>query len=238
MINIDWMTNDRSQTKGGWSFEDELVSNKFKSNVIKLVHSYSPDRITLGTEINYYALNYSGGYRAFVNCFNDLKEKIYEVNPTIKVGLSFQLELLYGNHLEWEKNKTLETLDAVVPNLDYLALSTYPEQYEATTVDTNGLKYIDSICNRYKLPIGISETGISNLIPQSDRADYIKSIFKKVRSNQLEYIIWGAMIDHSGEDMWHHQLGLLNVDGSMKPDFNIWKNESETIKKNRWNFAY
>ena len=43
MINIDWQKSDRSGVNGEWNFKNENIANRFESNMIDLVKTYSPD---------------------------------------------------------------------------------------------------------------------------------------------------------------------------------------------------
>ena len=51
----------------------------------------------------------------------------------MEVGLSFQLELLYGIHKNWEPNNTLGALEAVVQNLDFIGVSSGCAQMQAAS---------------------------------------------------------------------------------------------------------
>jgi hypothetical protein len=234
MLNIDWLENNRSKTKGGgWGFENEKVKKKFKNDIIKLVKVYEPNYLTLGIEVNYYALISPEGYKSFIKTFNELKAQIKESNAVIQIGLSFQLELLYGLHKDWNQIKTLQTLDAVEKNLDYLGVSTYPDLVVSNFNESfSSMKYLDSIETTYGLPIGISETGISSKnYSKEQRIDYVTDIYQKYHNLNMKFLIWGSIIDHPRKKLWEDEIGLIESNGIPKEEFNTWKNENLKIIK-------
>jgi hypothetical protein len=235
MLNIDWMENERSGIRGGVGFDNEIVNKKFKKDIKNLVELYKPDYLTLGVEVNYYALTSPEGYKSFIKLFNELKKDINSKYPNIKIGLSFQLELLYGIHHDWKQNKTLEPLNAIVENLDYIGISTYPDVsiHNKNKSSLFSLNYLDSISNEFKKPIGVLETGISsNNFNENQRISYVKSIYKKTEDLNLKFLIWGSIIDDNSQKAWKNNLGLIDSKGNHKPEFYFWKQNNNIIINN------
>lgn len=232
MLNVDWQVNNRLGTRGGWKFGDKANKDKFISDINKLAKTYKPDYFSLGVEVNYYALTSPKDYKCFIEIFNELKNQLKILNPKMHVGLTFQLELLYGNHLGWKQNKTLETLDAIVNNLDYLGISTYPNLFISEQQELfNSCNYLDTIVNSYTLPIGISETGlITNKYSDNDRTKYVSLIYKKFNDLDLIFFVWGSIIDNPRNESWVDSIGLINSNGKPKSEFETWKIESLKIK--------
>ena len=229
MIAIDWQKVDRSGTNGGWSFEDKSTANLFKKDMMRLFKAYKPDYINLGVEVNYYALTSSEGFRAFVSVFRELKDLFKQLNPDVKVGLSYQLELLYGHHKGWDETKTLSTLDNLLGDIDYLGISTYPNMVSKIKQSDIlfSTTFIDSLTTKYSLPIGISETAVSSkLYNEEQRMTYIKTIFQKANDLNLKFVVWGSMIDGNADSHWSDKIGLLNKDGKPKNEFSLWKKEN------------
>lgn len=232
MLSVEWQDFYRTGTLGDWSFEDDSVQLEFKKDMLKLAEEYSPDYFQPGVEINYYGLIDPDGYRGFIEVFNELKTEIASNNIFTEVGLSFQLELLFGVHKEWDKNRTLETLDAVRSNLDYIGVSTYPDEYYKSETDVSGsLRYLDSLCMYYQNPVIISETAVSSLKFKSEtRRHYQNLLFNKAKELEIEALIWGSMIDDKKLSGWQYCTGLLNSDGTPKEDFENWVFKSSEIK--------
>lgn len=229
MLAIDWQNPDRSGTNGGWSFEDEATAKLFKKDMIRLVNAYNPDYVNLGVEVNYYALTSSDGFRAFASVLRELKVEMKQLKPDVKVGVSFQLELLYGNHNGWNKTNTLATLDNLLGDIDYAGISTYPnmvtEQKQSCILFST--LYLDSLTTKYSFPLGISETAASSkLFNEEQRKTYVKTIFQKASNLNLKFVIWGSMIDGNADSHWSDKIGLLNKDGKPKSEFSLWKNEN------------
>ncbi len=234
MIAIDWQKVDRSGTNGGWSFEDEATANLFKKDMIRLLNAYNPDYFNLGVEVNYYALTSSEGFRSFASVFRELKEELKKNKPELKVGLSYQLELLYGHHNGWDETNSLTTLDNLLGDIDYLGISTYPNmvsEHKQSDVLFSTL-FLDSISIKYSLPIGISETAVSSKqFDEEQRKSYVKTIFQKASDLNLKFVIWGSMIDGNGDNVWSDKIGLLSNDGKPKDEFSLWKKENLNFYK-------
>ncbi len=230
MINVDWLNNDRKGTSGGWSFDNEEVKSQFTKDIYSLVKLYKPQNLTLGVEVNYYAITSTKGYKAFVEVFNSIKDSLKKTNPKLKVGLSFQLELLYGVDKERMSGKTLQPLNTIVKNLDYIGVSTYPDLYGSySEYQFKSLNYIDSLVYNYNKPIGITEIGISSTnFNDTQRMAYIDFAFSKM--SNLSFIIWGSMIDDKKNESWMDRIGLLNPDGSPKIEYQKWLNNINTLK--------
>ncbi len=234
MIAIDWQKINRSGTNGDWSFENEATANLFKKDMLRLLDAYNPDYFNLGVEVNYYALTSSEGFRSFASIFRELKDELKQLKPELKVGLSYQLELLYGHHNGWNKTKTLTTLDNLLGDIDYLGISTYPNMASVQNQSDVLFStiYLDSISMKYSLPIGISETAVSSkLYNEVQRKTYVKTIFKKASDLNLKFVIWGSMIDGDKDNVWSDKIGLLSKDGQPKEEFSVWQKENINFYK-------
>jgi hypothetical protein len=232
MIAIDWQEVDRKGTKGGWSFTNRKTAKIFKKDILKLVETYNPDYINLGVEVNYYALTSDDGFRAFANVFRELKQDIQQLKPELKVGLSYQLELLYGHHKGWGQIQTCATLDNMLGDIDYLGISTYPNMVsERKQPDVLfSTKYLDSLSKAYAVPIGISETAVSSkLYNEVQRETYVKHIFQKANELDFKFVIWGSMIDAAQDNSWSDKIGLLDQDGQSKMEFSVWQKENVNL---------
>jgi len=234
MIAIDWQKVDRSGTKGKWSFAKKETAKLFKNDMLRVLDRYNPDYMNLGVEVNYYALISPDDFRAFASVFRELKNELKKRKPELKVGLSYQLELLYGIHTGWNETKTLKTLDNLLGDLDYLGISTFPNlvlgQNQSQVLFST--KYLDTLCKSYSLPIGISETAVSSkLYNEEQRKAYVKTIFQKANDLNLKFVIWGSMIDEVTDNVWSDKMGLLNADGQPKDEFSLWQKENVKICK-------
>lgn len=226
MIAIDWQKSDRSGAIDSFNFKDKKYSDSFCSSVEKLVKKYNPDYINLGIEVNYYAMTSPEGFKAFASTFRKLKKRLKTINPNLKVGLSYQLELLFGHHKYWDKTETLITLENLAGDLDYLGISTYPNMAtEDNPKDIlKSISYLDTIRSFYSFPMGISETSVSALLyNHTERQLYINTIYKKAQKLKFNFVIWGSMIDDTDGNNWFNTSGLLTNDGFAKKEFETWE---------------
>ena len=232
MISIDWQKVDRTGTNGHWSFEHPEVAAAFKHDIKTIVREYKPELLNLGVEVNYLALTSPESYRAFIRIFEQLKNELARTNPKIKVGLSFQLELLYGRHRDWKRTPTLAALNAVVEALDFIGVSSYPYMYDTEESSLRSVDFLDSIKSSYQTPLGISETGISSTYySQLQREKYIQLVFEKTKTLDLTFVIWGSVIDEPQETYWYDKNGLLQKNGDAKAEFFYWEQGTRNIMR-------
>ena len=225
MINIDWQRNDRHGTRGGWKFSDYKVRRKFSKDMIDIVNAYKPDYLTLGVEVNYYAIIDKVDFDAFVDLIIELKDALKEISPITKIGLSFQLELTLGMHSGWNVTKPLQSIELVIDSLDYFGISTYPDISSLNGNCCGSIEYIDYIVNKYDISFGILETGVSSEYFDVDyRLEYIRKVFQKFDELNMQMMIWGSLIDKTNQPIdWTNTIGLINYDGRPKDDFIEWK---------------
>lgn len=225
MIAVDWQTPQRTATIGNKGFDNLQYKNQFIFDMEKISAEYEPDYFNLGVEVNYYALYSNKGFKSFASCFRELKNRLTKKKPNIKIGLSYQLELLFGNQREWGNEKTIEPLENLAGDLDFIGISTYPNLINELSQNRfSNLKYLDTLKSYYTIPMGISETSISSKIFNSkERELYVKAVFKKLDDLNLRFLIWGSMIDNVNKRYWFDYSGLLEEDGTEKSEFKYWK---------------
>lgn len=234
MISIDWQKTNRSGTLGSWSFADDSISALFKKDMLRLIETYNPEYINLGVEANYYALTSQEGFRSFVSVFRELKEKFKQLDSNLKVGLSYQLELLYGNHKDWNQSETLSAVDVIQGDIDFLGISTYPNMVynKKQSNILFSLNYLDSLSKAYFIPLGISETAVSSsLYKDKEREVYVRTLFEKANNLDFKFVIWGSIIDAAQNSTWSDKIGLLDMKGNPKKEFDIWKMENDSFYK-------
>ena len=236
MINIDWLRQSRDATSGHWLFSDKSTEDMFKKTITEIVSRYSPDFLTLGIEVNYYALVNPEEYRQFIRIYNELKKDIKKISPKSKVGLSFQLELLLGNHKLWDENIVYEPLDVVVENLDYIGISTYPD---VSNDNAKWSSHIYDLLKKYDKSIGILEIGIaSDLYNQKARFDFINKAFEIYKTGELKFLIWGSIIDQIDDTAsWRDSIGLLESSGEKKPDYSAWQREIQSFDRSKYSLT-
>ena len=230
MLNIDWMSPNRSSTNGDWSFESKEMRELFDKDISTLVKNYNPEFLTLGIEVNYYALICPNGYKEFVTLFNSIKTQLKKQYPSMKIGLSFQLELLYGVHDGWKGNKAIEPLTVIDDNCDYIGISLYPDIAESGLRQTNFTDYLDSVCSITPQPIGISETGMSSIhFKESTRVNFLNQIYNKAEKFNMMFVIWGTVNDDVRFYDWKSRLGMIDVYGVPKKEYLQWKKRNKNL---------
>lgn len=223
MLNLDWQNLNRTGTSGDWNFGKDSTDLIFYHDVLRLSDLYQPKYISLGVEVNYYALTNPDGFKSFVTTFNKLKSELKQRNSEIQVGVTFQLELLFGRHSGWNRTKCIEPLISMQENLDFIGISTYPDVFEPNSEWNKSIQYLDSLELLSNKPKGISETGISSVaFNNSDRRSYVKGIINKARDKGYVFMVWGSLIDSNANGDWCTAIGLMDIGGTYKNEFEIW----------------
>jgi len=223
MLNLDWQNLNRTGTSGNWNFGSDNTDLIFYNDVLLLADTYRPNYISLGVEVNYYALTNPNGFKSFVDTFNKLKADLKIRHSDMHIGVTFQLELLFGTHRGWSHTKCTEPLTSLQENLDFIGISTYPDVFESNLDGVKNSNYLDSLKLLSNKPFGISETGISSMaFNNSERCSYVKTIFRKAQNNEFNFFVWGSLIDSEPIGDWRSQIGLLDHSGNKKDEFEVW----------------
>lgn len=226
IVNIDWLRDDRKGLRGAnWNFGQEQVKEAYVRTATEVCRKYRPNYLNLGIEVNFHALGDPAGFRSFVDVYNKTKKIINDSFPEVKVAVTFQLELLFGLHSNWGKQKSLEVLKAFGDNLDIVAISTYPH---SNTKEFTNRYYLNEVLKANKKPLGIFETGVpTNLYDEEKQKAYLQELLSYLQDNKrCELLVWSATCDtevSSGDSKWAHYLGLLNYDLQPKKAWMKWQ---------------
>lgn len=223
MLNLDWQNLNRTGSSGNWNFGKDSADLIFFNDVLQLVDTYKPNYLNLGVEINYYALTNPDGFKSFVGTFNKLKTTLKSKHKEMQIGVTFQLELLFGNHSGWRRTKCTEPLTCLQENLDFIGISTYPDVFKSNSELNISTDYLDSLDSLSPKPIGITETGISSRVfSNSVRIAYVRSILNKAREKEFDFFVWGSLIDCQPKGDWRSAIGLMDNYGNHKAEFEVW----------------
>ena len=225
IFNIDWLSFDRSGVYGEeeWNFKDTISRRKYIQSVYAICKKYNPNIINLGVEVNYYALTSPDDFKNFVDVYNFTRELIKSNFPNIKVGLTFQLELLRGTHERWIGNDSFSILKAFGDNYDYIGISTYPNLLRSNKFNRIGFQKLISYSDK---DILIFETSLPtyNSIDNKNQLNYIIDLFQSTNNSRVKLIIWTSTLDiKTNPDIWHNHLGLSRYNFDKKPSYDVWR---------------
>ncbi|WP_139921396.1 glycosyl hydrolase 53 family protein [Hymenobacter sp. DG01] len=239
IVNLDWLADSRQQLRGkGWRFAQPETQQKFMETALSVCERYHPEYLNLGVEANFYALTDSSDFKVFLKTYHATKQRIKQRFPNTKVSISFQLELLMGNHTNWGKVATLEVLKAFGDDFDILALSTYPHSNSRKFGNLSSLSAILNLTNK---PVGIFETSVpSSQYPETKQQQYLADLLAYLqRSERCEVLVWTSTIDTQApapKQSWIHYLGLFHADFTPKLAVATWSSwlkrphQRQTIK--------
>jgi len=228
MLNIDWQNLNRTGSNGGWNFGKDSADLIFYNDVVQLADTYKPKYIALGVEVNYYALTNPDGFKSFVGTFNKLKATLKSKDKDMRIGVT--LELLFGTHRGWSLTKCTEPLTSLQENLDFIGISTYPDVFKPNSEWNRSTDYLDSLELLTHKPIGITETGVSSRVfSNSERIYYVKSVINKAREKEFDFLVWGSLIDCQPKSDWRSAIGLIDIYGNYKDEFEVWSDVGKQL---------
>lgn len=215
-LNIDFQNENRTRsiTK---QFQDTTFTKELKHKILQSCKIYNPSYLNLGVESNYYAIYSAEDYPYFIQFYNDTYSLLRKNGFKGHIGLSFQVDLLFGNHKGFNNDSIIAPLDAVAENLDFIGLSYY-SHFSKLPIPIS--EYIEYLGQHYDNKfLGISEIGIEETSPIYDTNIHYLTHY----NHNLKFITWGRFVDCPDDSRWYSQLGLLDKTGKEKYECTIYK---------------
>ncbi len=207
------------------SFANPVIRDAFKSAVSELA-SLEPAYLCLATEINLLAIQRLDEFLHFASLYKEAYREAKTISPETKVFVSFQWEWMRIVDAE-EPHKIKEhskVINIFRPELDLVALTTYPSPFHGSPADLPRDYYSWSRRHvRQEDEILLMEvgwpTGASG--SESEQAEFIRRLPKLLGTVNVSVIAWALLHDISIEEFDEdlETIGLLTNDGVAKPGF-------------------
>ena len=222
------------EDRRGAGFADEEVRRAFVQYAQFVALNYQPKYLALGVEINSYEAQNPEDFEQFVTLYHEAYAAVKELSPETLVFPTFQLEELQGllpaddpRPSQWHLIRQFQ------PNLDVLAVSTYPG-LAFSIPDEIPANHYTRLASYTIGPIGIAGMGYSsgpgrdglNEGSEADQATFLSRVLDDAEEMEMTLTIWFVGQDpaFTGEtplDLLQY-VGLLRQDGTEKPAWLVW----------------
>jgi hypothetical protein len=178
-------------------------------------------------EINSYQRAQPQDFEVFVQLYHAAYAAVKAISPATLVFPTFQLEEMQGLlPLENPQPAQWFLLNRFLPDLDLLAVSTYPSA-AYSTIDAVPASYFAQVASYTDKPIAIAGTGYpSPAGAAGDQAGYVQRLLDGAQQLSMAFVVWFVSQDpQPGGDASFaplQSMGLRAADGSAKPAWDIW----------------
>ena len=230
-VSIDWMELNRTAVldfdRIQWTFEDESTRREFSGRVLQLCTQLRPDVLSLGVEVNYYAIRDPDGFRGFVRLFRELRSSIRKDCPATVVALSFQYELLQGYQGFGDKGVTSqpqwELISHFGPELDVIGMSLYPSLWfeDPNQIPGDYLAPLDSMDR----PVAVMETAWPTLDDAGgiEQDQYLRWLVEAIETKDVCLLIWTSAKDTLRGEMEPREVANSEVLPHWMGTLGLWK---------------
>lgn len=233
---------------GAADFGTPQLRRAYRNFAVRISREFHPRYLGLGAEINTYAAAHPADFPNFVSLYRETYAAVKAQSPSTKVFVSFQWEGLNGldprarpanpgPHLNWAP------VDAFEPDLDVLAISTYPYFVHGSAAQIPA-DYYAPLTTRTRGPLAISESGWPSEPTDrfsgspADQARFLRTVHTQLGSRLAFWV--NLMIDDLDVQAFDRylvahrlpaqgdtlrlfaSLGLRSRAGAPKPALSVW----------------
>jgi hypothetical protein len=215
-------------------FENEDVRAAFLAYAVYIARNYQPDYLALGVEINMMYERAPAQYEAFISLYSETYRAVKGNSPGTKVFPTWQLEDLEGSFGDVHPPRW-ELIEQLAPQMDVLAISTYPFLGDARSAADIRDDYYSQLRARWDGEIIIAETaypsapveGRLNVGTESDQTAYLRRLLTEANELGFGAVFWFAALDPAfagtGATAVFKDIGLRRADGSNKAAWALWE---------------
>lgn len=227
-ISVDWLAGSRDGVRCGrdepWTFADSSAARAFEREVAQLARRYRPDYLTLGVEVDHYAVAAPEDFEHFLRTFSRTRHRLDHVSSETEVGVSLQYE--HALAVRGSSSTLLEDMLTAFEGMsDFIGLSVYPFKAGKNPEDVDA-GYFDPMSD-VTLPVAVLETAW----PGGDAAQetYLTRILEASNALQAVLVFWTSMRDVDplalgpGVPAWASGLGFWDAGGNPRPALDTWR---------------
>jgi hypothetical protein len=227
------------------SLDDAAIREAYYKHIRYLVGEFHPDYLVIAIEVNELKLRSPEKWEAYKNLITDVRSRIRQSHPDLKISESVSLHNLYEANVSDPQTHVEDIMTHVNKN-DFVAVSFYPflKNLRAKNDFQRALGFLHKQAIR---PIALVETAhlAENLtIPalevsiegnENEQGIYLETILENARTQGYEFIIWWAHRDFDAlwetfpdevrdiGQLWR-DTGLIDETGEERRAFSVWKN--------------
>ncbi len=212
------------------SFSSPAIRKEFIRTAEKLAE-LKPDYLCLATEINLLALQRLDEYLHFASVYKEAYAAVKRISPATRVFVSFQWEwtrILDANEMNRIKEHS-KVISIFKPELDLVALTTYPAPFHRDPADLPG-DYYSWIYNHVEKTdtVMLMETGwpTSGNGDEIEQKTFVQRLPELLKDVNVNIVAWALLHDVSlGEfDANLNTVGLLTNKGKKKKAYEAFRN--------------
>jgi hypothetical protein len=209
------------------NFADKNVREGFKRFTLKLCTEFKPEYLALGSEVNSYFLQHPEEIKNFLYLYKETYAAVKKISPETKITVTFQFESLSGtsgNKPQWELISMFE------PDLDVLAISTYPSFWFASPSQMPP-DYYSRLRKFSAKPLVIAESGWPSGGAKAyhgsaeNQRQFLLRVAELTKGLDLKLWIWWFLHDWKGKEYadYFKTMGLKEANGVEKPAWITWQ---------------
>jgi hypothetical protein len=216
-------------------FDDERVRHALLTYAGYVATNYHPKYLAFGVEINSYQRAQPEDFEQFVSLYHEAYAAVKDISSSTLMFPTFQLEDIQG-YVPVDQGQPPQwyLLNRFEPNLDLLAVSTYPRSVFAS-VDNLPVEYFTQLRAFTKRPIAIVGTGYPSAPSpdegsESEQAKFLLRTLNDAQTLGMALVVWFVSQDpaYTGQPPFDRlqYLGLRRHDGTPKEAWDIWQGAS------------
>lgn len=227
------------------NLDDTEIKDAYYKHINYLVTEFEPDYLVIAIEVNELSLRSPEKWDSYKNLILDVKSRIKQSYPDLKISESISLHNLYEPEVSTPENYIQSVFDHVNQN-DFLAISFYPYLKNLSS-KTEFQEAFDFLHSNAILPIAFVETAhiaedlvIPNLNVsidgnENDQNNYLEILIDNAENKDYKFTIWWAHRDF--DTLWEtfpdevkdlgqiwRDTGLLDENGVERTAFSTWSN--------------
>jgi hypothetical protein len=234
---LDLPVEIRRQASQNISFANPVIREAFKKTARDLAR-LRPPYLCMATEINFLALQRLKEYLHFASLYKEAYRQVKRISPNTKVFVSFQWEwmrIIDARQPHKIKDHS-KVIDILRPELDMVALTTYPSPFHESPEDLphDYYSWIYQHISKNKevllMEVGWPTKGSGN---ESEQQAFIKQLPNLLRYVNASVIAWALLhdVELAEFDANLNSVGLITKHGRKKPGYNAFKKLNNSLKK-------
>jgi len=216
----------------GAGFADGRVREAFLAYAQYVAENYRPAYLALGVEVNTYARERPEDFPSFVSLYKDAYSAVKQLSPSTLVFPVFQFEELQGLlPLDATAQSQWGLIDRFEPEMDLLAVSSYPSAVFATAAEIS-LTYYSQLALFTTLPVAIAQMGFAPATDdieeaEAEQGEFLTRALDGAQRLSMPLVVWfvGQDLSYTGAPPLDllARIGLKRVDGSPKTAWLVWQ---------------
>ena len=226
------------------NLNDIKIENAYFKHIQYLVNQFSPNYLVIAIEVNELRLRTESKWGAYKLLIKNVKSRIKQLYPTLKISESISLHNLYEPPIS-NPTEYINEIVTYMNQMDFVSISFYPFLKNQHS-DIEFQQTFDFLHNRINKPIAFVETShiaenLSvqnlNLFIESNECEqntYLETLLTNAQEHNYEFVIWWAYRDFDA--LWEtfppevkdlgklwRDTGLLDENGNKRLSFITWE---------------